>query len=1129
MAKISSKNKRRIDPLTLPRLAGVRNRYDRFSLDFLRKDENGRVWNGEFDVTDTQEKLVGVPTGFEEIKLIDYLVYRPLPVELLKWRNVPNVHPDSLDMQKWYNELIEFCERGVWVDNEYYNPFFVYWLNVFVFPVYKIDEDGVPLEEFEPGHPFYCNIDRWVFDILWTCEIQRKDFALMGGRGVGKAIALDELVPTLEGYKMAKDVVKGDVLFDRLGQPTTVLDTFFHTDKDMYAVTLKDGRTLKVCDEHLWGVYDHKDKYSDPSGARDKPAPGRKLGKIKRIKGIYKVVDTKTILKEGLTIGKRGDNRWYIPMQEAVQFSEKSLIIHPYVLGALLGDGTISGKTTVAFTCHIDDVETVERITELIKPNNCIITKNVSNEFGYGISSTNEKSEILDTLRSLGLQGHTGHSKFIPKIYLESSVEQRLELLKGLMDTDGTVSETGVLEWSSVSKDLADDFMQLCASLGIRFSYSEKHRKNPYPGVDYRIRLITNQDVFHLTRKRKRQVLESGNSWSESVKTKVPIVSIEYIGKQDAICYSVDNKEKLFQAGKHHIVTHNTFLVLNVLDREFRLFPNSWSITSSTNEATTNEAWNKLEEALNAVQVKHKALRHKLLTDSADMKYAGEIIELPDGTIEERGFLSKHEKIIYGRNSGKTRGKRPTKQHIEEFAAFPPSKQMGSLKACIRESRGSWLVQGSIKKCIVMYTGTGGSVENDEAEDVFNKPKAYNIYPIYDFSDEGSGVFIPTHIKRAGTWETTGCPDIAAATLEVDAEREAAKNDPKAYTGLLQEFPKTIKEVFIRNGTNIFNQEKIANQRIAIIHDKTAPKPQTGFLQWERGENGRILGVKFEESPFGDITILEHPHWLTEQALPDEKEPIPNLYVSGVDSIDQGKNDSASSTGSGSELAMLVKKRVLDKGYFRTTSNIYVAMYHKRSNDVRDDWDNALKLAVYYNSEVNIEYTKIGIVSWFRERGYYKLFKKRPTINLAGGNPDKDTNLIGTTTSAEVIDHQDNKIKMYIDDNYEKIWFLKLLEQLQDYDRDDRTKFDLVIAMGLAELADEDLMGQIAKKSEPASSGLELFGYYTDANGIKRYGVIPKDEEKEKFIKSIEATNFQNHGGVRWIDMTDPSNPTFHY
>mgnify|MGYP003633249608 CR=1 FL=1 len=744
----------------------VKNAYDKFDLPFLNKDSSGTVMNGEFNVTDAPDRLVGVPTGVEDIKLTDYLVYRPLPKELIIWQTIPDYHPDSLDMDAWYADIVEFCYDGVWVDGEYYNPYFMYWMNIFVFPVPILDKDGNPTTDFVTSHAAYCTVDRYFLDYCWKAEILRLNCAIMGGRGVGKS-----------------------------------------------------------------------------------------------------------------------------------------------------------------------------------------------------------------------------------------------------------------------------------------------------------------------------------------------------------------------------------YLYNSIIDRKYRLYPKSHCIISSSNDAMTNEAWNKIETGANAIEDKHDALKYNRLTWSNKEIQAGVMVDMPDGSTKKTGHLSVLEKVAYGRSPGKTRGSRPDLQMFEEFAAFPPSHQQGSLGACMRESRGSYFVGGGIKKCTVLYSGTGGSVENDEAEGVFNDPGSNEILPVNDWGSE-TGFFVPTHVKRSHTWEESGTPDINKATLLVKSERDKKKGNPKAYLSLIQEFPMTVAEAFTKKGTNIFNQDKIASQRINIIQGgDNVPKPGNGFLKWDRNSAGRITGVVWDPSPFGDISILEHPHWLSGTATEEEKgKPIDDLYVSGCDSIDQGTADSAYATNNkkGSELAILVKKRMLDGAYFRATSNIYVAKYNKRSSNVRDDWDNAAKLTYYFNAKLNIEYTKIGIVSHFRSNGLYHFLKKRPTINLSNADPSKHSTLIGTTAGSNIIDHQDQKVADYVNDHYDQIWFEMVLDQLQNYNRDDRTKFDMVIAMGLCELADEDLMGSAAGVTpDPESKGLKMYGYYTDPEtGYKKYGVIPdKNTEQPAMARLLqsEADRFNKSGGVRWVDMTDPGNPVYKY
>ncbi len=1111
----------------------VKNTYDKFDLDFLQK-EGDRVMNGGFDVTHVPDKLYGVPTGLEEIKLIDYLVYRPIPPELLTWRDVPDISPDSLDMENWYRDLIDYCKEGVWVDGEYWNPYMVYWLNVFVFPVYSLDEDGDIIADFDPGHPFYCNIDRYILDVAWKADMTTQDVSLMGGRGIGKAIDLDELVATLEGYKRMGDITITDKVFGKNGKAIDILAIYDHEDKEMYNVELADGRSVIVCDEHLWGVYDHKQKVTLDD--RYKPTKRYPKGKLKRSRGVYKTLTTKEIIDEGLTYSDREDNRWFIPMQEAAEFKGESYHIDPYVLGALIGDGCFSNKYTPSFTSA--DQEIVDTMTERLKLVGCNLNTR-SGKYEYGVVGNGYNNSIATELTRLGLNGTKSYDKFIPNEYLIGSISQRMDLLKGLMDTDGYCSKGGTPQYCTVSDKLKDDFIQLCSSLGIRTSAVHKKTNSNF-GAAWTITLRTNTVVFNLSRKISRQKPIPGNKWASNTHSRVPIVNIEYVGKRDARCITVDSEDHLFQVTNNHIVTHNSYLWGSILDREYRLFPNKWNVVSSTNDETTSEAWNKIDECLTAIEKKHPALKHKRITDSLGMKYSGEVIELPDGTTEDRGYLSKFEKITYGKNAGKTRGKRPTKQLIEEFAAFPPSQQKGDLKSCMRESRGSWYVGGAVKKCTVLYSGTGGTVENDQAEGIFLDPIASECIPTYDWEEAGEsgcGVFIPTHIKRSGTWEATGCPDIKLGEYETDQEREAKKTDPVAYMGLLQEFPKTIREVFLRRGVNIFNQDRIAHQRVKLDFEKDRPQPGRGFLNWKKAENGKIVGIEWDSAPnSGDIEILEHPHWL--QDIPDlpqdEKQPMTNLYVAGCDSIDQGTDDSAYATDNkkGSELAIIIKKRIVDGGYLKYSSQRYVAKYNKRSPDVRSDWDNALKLAYYYNSKVNIEYTKIGIVSWFRDMGFYHLLCKRPSIALQGGDPNKLTNLIGTQASTPVIDHMDQKIAQYIEDYCHDIWFKDVLQQLQDYDRDNRTKFDYVIAMGLAELADEDLLGKVAKAPVRETQEFKAFGFYTDKDGFKQYGVIPDQKSNQNEVErglQKERDEFMKQGGVRWIDATDPSNIVKHY
>ena len=540
-------------------------------------------------------------------------------------------------------------------------------------------------------------------------------------------------------------------------------------------------------------------------------------------------------------------------------------------------------------------------------------------------------------------------------------------------------------------------------------------------------------------------------------------------------------------------------------------------ISSATSEDHAEEAWDKIVETLDEIEKAYPGLWQERYTNSKKAIVAyKETTDLASGKKEKKGSQNDLAKIVYGFRAGATKGRRPNFQHLEEFAAFP-STGPGALKEVIGQSKGSWLVMRKIKKAFVVYTGTGGSVNNDHAKHMFTDPKAFNLYSTYEWGGE-TGLFIPSQLKYATTWEEFGVPDIKTARLAMIEERKFIENDPEAFLKECQEFPLELKEVFQKDGKNIFNTELLAAQRTKILLKQDVPKWLRGTLEYVDDDDGRHVGANFIKSDVGNIYILE-----------GEETPYRNvqgsvfndLYIMGLDSIDQGNADSAPGT-EGSKLAAAIKKRIPDGGAMSTTTNLYVAYYNHRSDDVRSDYENVLKLSMFFNSKINLEYAKIGIVGHFRTRGQYHRFIKRPTIattNNMNADPTKvKSSLLGTPASTQYIDYQDGKLAEYIDDNSHNIWFDPALEQLIEYDRDNRTPSDLVIAMGLCELMDDDLLGKIAKPKE-ATAELSDFGYYKDPyTGRKIYGELPKiSEEGEKMNSeyTFQTLTEDSSGGWR--------------
>jgi hypothetical protein len=142
---------------------------------------------------------------------------------------------------------------------------------------------------------------------------------------------------------------------------------------------------------------------------------------------------------------------------------------------------------------------------------------------------------------------------------------------------------------------------------------------------------------------------------------------------------------------------------------------------------------------------------------------------------------------------------------------------------------------------------------------------------------------------------------------------------------------------------------------------------------------------------------------------------------------------------------------------------------------------------------INIEATRMSMVSWARDNGYINMFMKRPRATMPDVMRGR-SNQIGSPATPGVIDHQTDLIADFVNDYCHTIWFDAMLDELNRYTDENKTKFDLVAAMGLCELADEELHGVVARKVVEENNQFEDVGWYTDERGYKRFGVIPKKE-----------------------------------
>jgi SNF2 family DNA or RNA helicase len=392
-----------------------------------------------------------------------------------------------------------------------------------------------------------------------------KRFILADDMGLGKAEFIENRVFTPYGRKRIGDLVVGDEVIGSDGKKCLVRGVYPQGEKDLYRITFNDGVSILVCKEHLFSV-SSRSFGENSKNKRDKKNIilsveqmldenlSLELNGIKKTKNrIYKY---KTYYKE-----TDGNNKWQIPIVKPIEFNNNELPLNSYLLGLILGDGGISSDSIGFTTADYEIIEYIEKIL----PENVQIVENKSSKYGYRLTRINgKKNNLVQILKTLNLLGCKSNNKFIPNEFKYSSVENRLEILKGLMDTDGYCKKDddnnfSGTEFSTVSEQLCDDVIEIVHSLGgiarkrhrTTFYTHKGEKKQGQKSYRVNIKLPEGMNPFKLKRKY--------NLYNTPKKYKVGryIKNIEYEGKGEAVCISVDSPDKLYVT-ENAIVTHNT-------------------------------------------------------------------------------------------------------------------------------------------------------------------------------------------------------------------------------------------------------------------------------------------------------------------------------------------------------------------------------------------------------------------------------------------------------------------------------------------------------------------------------------------------------------------------------------------
>ena len=362
--------------------------------------------------------------------------------------------------------------------------------------------------------------------------------------GGGKALPNSTLIPLYDGtWKQVGDIVVGDILIDRCGKPTKVLQTFPQGQKEVYKIKFKDGREALCNDEHLWSY--------------------NTLGQVNKSHFFTKTL--REIIEEGAGSNYRnsdGSFKYLIPQNKPVDYVEANLYVHPYLMGLMLGDGSFrehtSNKALQFSTGDEELLETIHTIT------NWQVQKSSSKNYTYYFKNNDKNISVSEFLKHYPALINTySYNKFIPTQFMTGSINQRWLLLEGLMDTDGSIDNKGRCSFTTTSPQLKNDFMLLCNSLGLKTICREDIRSNKYTtGICYDINIVCSKEdklkLFRLERKRGIAKEYFNNAKRTVTNDSNAIVDIQDCGyTEDMTCFLVDNDEHLFLMNDY-IVTHNT-------------------------------------------------------------------------------------------------------------------------------------------------------------------------------------------------------------------------------------------------------------------------------------------------------------------------------------------------------------------------------------------------------------------------------------------------------------------------------------------------------------------------------------------------------------------------------------------
>lgn len=958
------------------------------------------------------------------------------PEFFINMKNIPSKGSD--DRKAFILEEKRKCREGININGIYIPGSLYFHLNY-----YKLEGDSKTQRGKKEIFLPTLRDNEWVvFNDYEEAVKQGKAYTLFGLRQCGKELADYEEIITKEGLKKISDIKVGDIVYGKDGKETNVIGVFPQGVKPIYRMILLDGRTIDCGLDHQWEV----ESYGKTT--------------IKTTRELLSVTLSHKHIRSGYSY------RYKIPSIKPVEFEKKELPINPYLMGLLLGDGTTCHQTPSVSTIDEQIVDNVKQI--LGSDFEITVDKYELETLGYHCKHyfkyIGEDKYIVDSkghnplyrkLKALNLHDKTSYTKFIPEIYKYSSVQDRIDLLSGLIDSDGWVSEKGNIEIKVVNQKLAEEVLSLARSLGIRGEIMTRMtdwKTGKYSGTSLvsRVYLRTDLPISKLDRKLNRILTKRKRTNAVSIK------KIEYLGEYSATCIAVDNKDHLYLT-KDFIPTHNTEMETSLCLRELSLFKSTEALALFAGDNFKKNFTKKLR-----IAIEHG--EPFMIIPNIDKDWSKDEIRFgltkADNTIDLRSTL-----FIYNTQEGKkiqvASGKTPSFFLIDEAGVSPFREVYETVKPALLSDLGGL-------RCSPFLTLTGGEADKSKDAEDFIKFPIQDEQLLFDYKGKKLGgrfldgryrkdCKIDSTIKNytgitTNTWIDNlpiKVSDFVLAEDRIEKEKlEASKSPDKKALHLKRIFfPMSLEDVFLSENENPFPRDLVEQQKQFLLSN-----PIGQNIELFRGLNGKVMhkfSNKFpiNEYPNKNPYLVDAPIVMYDS--PEKFKNSPNLHVIGVDGYADSEAPNSDSLGS------VYVFRKFHSDLSDPFNGGMVASYTARPKTMREFNETILMLTEFYNAQIMYEHVNDGFLQFFDNKNKTHLLIDTPSLQKEINPNTNSKNSKGLRPSVGIQKHALNLVLDYINESLQdgslgitRLLDPVLLDELLAYDGVKNT--DRYIALSMA-------------------------------------------------------------------------------